>query len=331
MERLENPTPSPDGRWIVFTCKTWDKEANKTTTNLSLVSIDGRTTRQLTSAKHQADISPAWSPDGRTVAFVSDRGGSQQIWTIHVDGGEARQLAKFPMDVGNLRWSPTGRHIAFSAEVYPDAKDFDATAKRDTEKAKNPVKAMRFDRLFIRHWDKWFEGKRNHLFVLQVKKRETSDWVVDGSPVDLMKSIDGDCPTKPFGGREDYAWSPDGMEIAYTTQIGRDEAWSTDLNIYLVPITGSPSHCITSDNKAIDAQPVYSPDGRFIAYLATKRPGFEADRRLIRLYDRISGKIRTLTEPWDHSPDAITWSGDSKRIYVTVEETARTRIFAVDV
>src|SRR5206468_11748209 len=110
------------------------------------VSSDGKTLRQLTSVKHQTDSSPVWSPDGRTVAFVSNRSGSQQIWTIRVDGGEARQLRQFPVDAANLRWSPTGTHIAFSADVYPDAADLEATAKRDKEKADSPVKGMKFDR-----------------------------------------------------------------------------------------------------------------------------------------------------------------------------------------
>lgn len=332
MDRLESPRLSPDGQWIVFTRKAWDREANKTTTNLLLVSFDGKKIRELTFAKDHEDYSPAWSPDGRTVAFVSNRSGSRQIWTIHLDGGEARQLTKFPLDVGDLRWSPTGTHIAFSAEVYPDAPDFETSAKRDKEKTDSPVKAMKFDRLFIRHWDMWFEGKRSHIFVVPVRQGDgLSGWVADGLPSDLMKGIDGDCPTKPFGGPEEYAWSPDGKEIGYTTQLGQDQAWSTNLNIYLVPITGSPADSITAENKATDTQPAYSPDGSTIAYLSMKRPGFEADRLRIKLYERKSGTTRTLTEAWDRSPNSIAWSPDGKTIFATVPEGARQKIFAVDV
>ncbi len=263
---------------------------------------------------------------------MSYRSGLQQIWTIQVDGGEARQLTNFPLDVDNLSWSPMGKHIAFSAEVYPGADDFETTAKRDKEKADGSVKAMKFDRLFIRHWDKWSDGKRSHIFVLPVKRAGADgEWVVDGPPVDLMKGVDGDCPTKPFGGPEEYAWSPEGEEIAYTIQLGPDEAWSTDLNIHLVPITGGPTRCITAENKAIDTQPVYSPDGNAVAYLATKRPSFESDRRRIVLYDRKSGKNRTLTETWDRSPSSLAWSPESKTLFVTVEENGRNKIFSVDI
>ncbi len=318
---------------VVFTRRSWDQEAIKTTISLWLVSIDGDTMRQLTSTKYQEDTSPVWSPDGRTVAFISNRGGSKQIWTIQVDGGEAQQLTKFPLDVDNLRWSPTGKHIAFSAEVYPDAEDLEMTAERAKERTDSSVKAMKFDRLFIRHWDKWFEGRRSHIFALPMKRADVAsgEWVVDGPPVDLMKGVDGDCPTKPFGGPEEYAWSPDGKEIAYTTQTSPDEAWSTDLNIYLISITGNSARCITADNRATDTHPVYSPDGNTIAYLAMKRPGFESDRRSIRLYDRKSGKMRMLTESWDRSPGSIVWSPDGKTLFATAEEAARQKIFTIDV
>jgi dipeptidyl aminopeptidase/acylaminoacyl peptidase len=330
MERVSDPTPSPDGHWIMFTRRAWDPESNKTTTNLWLVSSDGKITRQMTSAKYQADTSPTWSPDGRTVAFVSDRTGSRQVWTIRVDGGEARQLSNFPLGVDNLRWSPTGNRLAFSAEVYPDARDIEATARKDREKADNPVKAIKFDRLFIRHWDKWFEGKRNHIFTLPMKEAD-GEWHLDESPADLMSGVDGDCPSKPFGGREEYAWSPDGMEIAYTTHVGEDEAWSTDLNVFLVSSSGGTARCITAENKATDTQPAYSPRGNTIAYLAMTRPGFESDRFRIRLYDRKSGKTRTLTEAWDRSPSSIAWSIDSRTLFVTASDAAREKIFGVDV
>lgn len=330
MERVADPQPSPDGKWVVFTRRTWDTETNKTTTNLWLVSIDGKIVRKLTSARDQKDTSPTWSPDGDAIAFVSNRSGSQQTWIIRVDGGEARQLTNFPLDVDNLRWSPTGNHLAFSAEVYHDAADFETTAKRDKKKKDSPVKARKFDRLFIRHWDTWLEGKRNHIFALPVRQVSNSDWAVGGPARDLMREVDGDCPSRPFGGREEYAWSPDGTEIAYTTQLGDDTAWSTDLNIFLVSLTGEQARCITAENKALDTQPVYSPDGSTIAYLAMARLGFEADRFRIRLFDRRSGKTRTLTESWDRSPASIAWSPNSKTLFVTASEAARSKIFSIE-
>src|SRR6478609_4206617 len=223
MERVGSPIPSPDGQWLVFTVRSWDEPTNKTTTNLWLTATDGSKLRQLTAAKGRADTSPVWSPDGRTIAFTSNRTSPQQIWTIGIDGGEAAQLTNFPVDAENLRWSPTGSHLAFSAEVYPDA-DMAKAAERDKAKSDNPVKATKFDRLFIRHWDAWEDGKRSHIFVLPVK-RELSQWKATGEPLDVMKGVDADCPTKPFGGVEEFAWSPDGKEIAYTAQLADGIAW----------------------------------------------------------------------------------------------------------
>ncbi len=331
MARLGAPQPSPDGKGAVFTVRSWDAETNKTTTNLWLIAFDGTNLRQLTASKTFSDIGPIWAPDGRTVAFVSNRSGSRQAWTIAVDGGEPLQLTQFPIDIDNLKWSPAGSHLAFSAEVYPDS-DLLATAKRDKSRAESPTKAMKFDRLFIRHWDSWNDGKRSHLFVAAVKQQGPSGtWNTVGDPIDLMAGVDGDCPLKPFGGPEDFAWSPDGREITYCAQLGNDIAWSTDVNLHIVPISGGPARVITADNKATDAGPAYSPDGTTIAYRAMARPGFESDRYRLKLFDRGSGKTRTLTESWDRSPETIEWLPDGKSLLVTATEAARQKVFRIDV
>lgn len=352
MQRVGEPVPSPNGRAIVFTVRAWDPESNKSTTNLWVMDADGANLRQLTSARNVSDTSPTWAPNSGVVAFLSNRSGSRQIWLISLDGGEARQMTTFPVDVDNLKWSPAGRHVAFTAEVYPDA-DMKETAARDKAKTENPTKAMKFDRLPIRHWDTWKDGKRSHVFVAAV---EGSGFMLEGSTrdlrqggrgaktsiapnaVDLMKGIDADCPTKPFGGAEEFAWSRDGKEIAYTAQLGSDFAWSTNLNIYVVPVgagSGDPrptAKCITTDNKATDTSPVYSPDikSTTIAYRAMARPGFESDRYRIKLYDRATGQTKTLAESWDRSPGSLEWSPDGKSLLATAADAARQKIFKID-
>ena len=320
MERLAGPQPSPDGRQVVFTRRVYDPNANKSFTNLWVVPIEGGEPRRLTSAK-ASDTSPRWSPDGRTIAFVSDRSGSMQVWMIDPAGGEARQATNLPVDVDNVEWSPDGSRLAFSAEVYPDCPGLACTAERDKEKSDNQVKARVYTRLMFRHWDAWDEGKRNHLLV----------WPLGGGePVDVMKGADGDCPTRPFGGSEEFAWSSDGKSIAFTAKMAKNAAWSTDNNVYLAAADGSGFLCLTCANEATDTQPAFSPDGRTIAYLAMSRPGFEADRQRVMLYDVASGKSRPLTEGWDRSADSLAWSADGKRLFVTAEDTARRKIFAVD-
>jgi dipeptidyl aminopeptidase/acylaminoacyl peptidase len=320
MERLAGPQPSPDGRQVVFTRRVYDSAANKNSTSLWIVGLDGGEPRRLTSAKAN-DTSPRWSPDGRTVAFVSDRSGSSQIWMIDPAGGEARQATDFPVDVDNPQWSPDGKRLAFSAEVYPDCPDLACTAKRDRETEADPVKARVYTRLPFRHWDTWEDGKRSHIFV----------WSPGGgAPIDVMKGADADSPPKPFGGSEEFAWSPDGRSIAFTAKMAANPAWSTDLNIHLAAADGGGFRCLTCANEAQDSQPAFSPDGRTIAYLAMARPMFEADRQRVALFDLASGKSRALTEPWDRSAESLAWSRDGRRLFVAAEEEARRKIFSVD-
>jgi dipeptidyl aminopeptidase/acylaminoacyl peptidase len=328
MERLADPIPSPDGRWVVFTRRSWDEAADKVTTNLWVAALDGSSVRRLTAARHVADRSPAWSPDSSTVAFVSTRGGSSQIWAIGLDGGEAYQVSSYPVDVDNLRWSPDGGRLAFSAEVYPDCPDLACTAKRDKEREDSPVKAMTFTKLMIRHWDAWFTGRRNHLFTVPVKAGPPVS--LAGDPVDLLEGLDHDAPTRPFGGTEEFAFSPDGREVAFASNMAANRAWSTDTDVYVVPAGGGSPACITEANEATDTQPVYSPDGATIAYLAMKRPGYESDRLRIVFYNRSSRGTRVLTEAWDRSPASLAFSPDGRTLVVAAEDTARRPIFAVD-
>src|SRR5258706_10996713 len=273
--------------------------------------MEGGEERRLTSARG-SDTGPRWSPDGRVIAFVSDRSGSSQVWSIDPSGGEAKQLTSLPVDVDNVQWSPDGSRLAFSAEVYPDCADLACTARRDKERADDPVKARVFTHLMIRHWDSWDTGKRNHILVWPIK---------GGEPIDILKGADADAPTSPFGGTEEFSWSPDGRSIAFTAKMTRNEAWSTDSNVYLAAADGGGYRCLTCDNEAVDTQPAFSPDGRTIAYLAMSRPQFEADRQRVMLYDVAAGKGRALTEGWDRSADSLAWAPDGKRLFVAAEET----------
>jgi dipeptidyl aminopeptidase/acylaminoacyl peptidase len=327
-ERVGEPIPSPDGQWLCFTRQAWDPDANQKTTNLWLVSRDGSTTKQLTTAKGIADGSPVWSPDSKSILFTSSRDGSGKAWVVRIDGGEPRKLLELPVDVDNLRLAPDGSRLAFSAEVDPDATP-EQTAKRAAEVGKNPVKARTFERLMVRHWDTWFDGRRSHLFVVPLSWDAAGDPALAGAPLDLMKGVDADCPTKPFGGGEDFAFAPDSKELAYVAQLGADLAWSTNLDLFTVPVTGGPANCLTAKNLATDKSPVYSPDGKLLAYTAMARPGFEADRLVVHLIDRASGDVRALTAAFDRSVDSMLFTPDSRHLIVTADEEARHRVFAV--
>ena len=322
LDRASQPALSPDARHIAFVLRTTDLEANKGRTDLWLVRSDGTGLRRLTT--HPAnDWGPQWL-SSETVAFLSARDGSSQVYAIDIDGGEARQVTRLPMDVDTLRASPDGASIAVSAEVYPDCTTLDCTAKRDEEKKKVKATGMVFDSLFFRHWDTWNNGKRNHLFVMPS---------AGGDPVDVTKGLDADAPTRPFGGIEEFDFSPDGKRLAFTLKkpMGSAEAWSTNDDIWVAPTDGSSAPVnLTEQNPARDSTPVFSPDGKTLAYLAMTRAGYEADRYRIVLHELATGEKKVLTEAWDRSPDSLAFSRKGNRLWVTADNLGQHAIFSVD-
>ncbi len=323
MQRISDPQASPDGSRITFTLRTTDLDANRSRLDLWLIGADGTGPRRLTSHP-DADMQPRWAPDGGSIFFLSTRSGSSQVWRIRADGGEAEQVTKLPLDVSSFAISPDGVQLAVSLEVFPDAKDITETKKRLDDLAARKATGRIYDRLFVRHWDSWKDGRRSHVFVLPVSGA--------GEPVDIMRGMDADCPAKPFGGPEDYTFTPDGKSIVFSARdVGREEAWSTDFDLYVAPIDGSAApRCLTDDNQAVDTHPVFSPDGRTLAYLAMKRPGYEADRLYLTLMSWPDGAKRVLAPEWDHSAGALAWSADGRTIFTAADHLGQHPLFALD-
>ena len=323
MDRLSDPQVSPDGKLIVFTLRTTDLEADNGRTDLWLVGTGGTNFRRLTSHP-DGDFNPRWAPDGMSIWFISTRSDSSQVWRIRVDGGEAQQVTDLPLDVGNLLVSPDGKHIAFTMEVFPDCKTIADTKDRLDEIENRKTTGLIYEQIFVRHWDTWKDGRRSHLFVMPI---------AGGDPVDLMWGMDADTPSKPFGGPEEITFTPDGGGLVFSARdAGRSEPWSTDFNLYSIPVDGSePLKCLTKDNKAWDTNPVFSPDGRTLAYLAMTKPSYESDRFRIVLLSLHNNQKRVLTENWDRSPSSICFSADGKTIYATATNVGQNSLFAVSV
>ncbi|HEY7409528.1 MAG TPA: S9 family peptidase [Vicinamibacteria bacterium] len=323
MDRISEPAVSPDGRQVAFTVSALDLEANRRRTDLWLVGIDGTGLRRLTT--HEASDSGAeWSPDGRSIFFVSTRSGSSQVWRVATAGGEPVAVTALPVDVGSFRLSPDGARLAVGAEVFPGCADLACTAKRLEDDGKRKATGRLYDRLFFRHWDTWADGRRNHVLVVPV---------AGGAPVDVMKGMDADSPSKPFGGSEEYAFTPDGRAVVFTARdAGREEAWSTNFDLYLAPADGSaPPRNLTAANKAWDAIPSFAPDGKTMAYMRMAVPGYESDRFRVVLRGWPEGPERVLTEAWDRSPTELAWSRDGRTLYAIAEDLGRQSLFAVDV
>ncbi len=322
MDRLSDPQPSPDGRTVAFVRRQTDMEADKGRTDVWSIDIDGGNLRQLTEDE-AADSSPRWSADGGSLYFLSSRSGSSQVWRVGVGGGAVSQVTDLPLDVGGFVLSPDSTHLALALEVFVDCESLDCTRERLDERQAAKVSGQIYDELFVRHWDTWKDGRRSHLFIQSV----------DGGPVvDLMRGMDADSPSKPFGGTEEIAFTADGKGLVFTARdVGAAEPWSTDFDLYYAPVDGSAApRCLTEANEAWDTQPVFSPDGRTLAYLAMERPGFEADRFRIVLRDWDSGDIRVLTQNWDYSAGGIVFSEKGDTLYVTASDRGQVSLFSID-
>jgi len=321
-DRLSDPGVSPDGRQLVFTVSALDLAANKRRSDLWAVGTDGSGLRPLT-LHADNDTSGTWSPDGKTVYFLSTRSGSSQVWKLPLEGGEAQQLTTLPLDVGSFVLSPDGKWLALSMDVFPGATP-EETRKRLDDTAAGKATGRIHDRLFFRHWDSWADGRRSHIFVMPAS---------GGTPLDVMKDMDADAPSKPFGGSSEYTFTPDGRAIVFGARnAGREEAWSTNFDLFVAPIDGSAApRNLTSANPAWDAHPAFSPDGRTLAYTAMQRPGYEADRFRIVLRAWPEGTERVLTESWDRSAGELAWSDDGKTLFTTSDDLGNHSLFAIDV
>jgi dipeptidyl aminopeptidase/acylaminoacyl peptidase len=331
MQRVGDPAPSPDGRWLAFAVRDTDLEANRGRYDLWLATSDGASVTRLTTSPEN-DTDPAWSRDGKWIYFLSSRGGDSQVWRIAPTGGEAEQVTRVPVDVAGFKLFPDGRHLLLAADVWPEAKTLADSAKRDAEKAKSKMHARAYDHLLFRHWDQWEDGRFSHLFLWT--SPEIGGHADDAR--DLMPGATTDVPTHPFGGMEEIDVAPDGKAIAYTQRVGgATVAWTTNTDVFEQAIEnnaprGKPVN-LTEANKAYDFGAAYSPDGKTLAVRSMMRPGFESDRLRITLIDRATKKAHTIAEPWDHSPESLTWSPDGKTLYTTAENVGNDSLYAIDV
>ena len=326
LDRVSDPRPSPDGTTIAYDIRTTDYEANRSAHAIELVGVDGAHPRRL-EATGLASSSPRWSPDGRFIYFLSGRSGSDQVWRQGVGGGAAVQVTRLPLDVDAFKLAPDGRHLVLAMAVFPDAEDPATTKRRlDAVKADKASGAL-YTRLFVRHWDTWADGRRNHLFSVLL-----DDSGGAGPVTPLMVGFDGDSPVKPFGGDEDFAISPDSRTVVFSAKLaGRTEAWSTNFDLWSAPLDGSAApRDLTPANAAADVHPVFSPNGRALAYLAQKRAGAESDRFGVWLMDPSTGVTREVAPTWDRSAESLTWSADGRFLLVAAQDVQHVHLFRID-
>ncbi len=331
LKRLSEPQVSPDGRFVAFTLRETDIEANRGRTDLWLLELRTAANRPLLSRRltqHAAnDSSPRWAPDGRSLYFLSTRSGSSQVWRIALDGGEAQQVTDYPLDVTSLKVSPRGDRLAMSLEVFPDCADLQCSAERLAGAAKAKQTGRQYDELLVRHWDTWRDGRLSMLFTAAIDEHGKA-----AMPVAIARGLRANVPSKPFGGAEEYAFSPDGTRLVFSARLAdRTEAWSTNFDLYEAPVDGSGApRNLTADNPAWDTQPVFLANGD-LAWLAMRRPGFEADRFRIMIREAASGRVRALTEQWDRSIAHLDVAHGGRRLLATADDIGQLALFEIDV
>ena len=330
LDRVSDPQAAPDGKSLAFALRETDLDANKGLRSIWRLSLQGRDAQpeRLTAKGSNADT-PRWSPDGKTLYFLSSRSGSTQIWRLDAGLGEARQVTSLPLDVNNYIIAPDGKRLALSLDVFPDCADLACSKKRLDDKAATKASGTVYNKLFTRHWDTWADGRRSQLFIADLDQAG----IVSAAPRWITKGIDGDIPSKPFGDESEYCFSPDGKTVYFGVRIaGNSEPWSTNFDIYAVPTDGAGApRNLTADNLAWDGWPVVSKDGGKLYYLAMKRPTFEADRFGIMELDLASGSKREIDPDWDRSAGSIRLSADGRSLYTLADDNGERPLFSVDI
>lgn len=310
IKRISDPQISPDGRTLAFAAQSVDLEANKKVSHIYVVPVEGGAPRPLTTEGN--NDRPRWSPDSSQLAYVSDRGGSSQVWLMNADGSGARAITKLATEASGVSFFPDGKRLLFVSEVFPECGDEACNARMLQEEKDSKSKVRVYTSLLYRHWNGWQGKRRSHLMMVTFDSGEVKD----------LTPGRFDVPTFSLGGQDGYSISPDGKEVCYVMNSERDQALSTNSDLWTVSPDGGDPQKITTTSGA-DVGPVYSPDGQWIAWRAQKTAGYESDRWRLMIIKRKEGRVRDLTETLDRSVQSLAWSPDSTRIFYTLEDRGR--------
>lgn len=329
MKRLSGLAASPDGAMIAYQLRETDLDANKGKTDLYMLKLNasGAQPVMFASKPDKNEHDPAFSPDGKSIFYVSNDSGSEQIWRYDIASGASIQASNFKADVSGFKISPDGQKFAVWGDVARDCMEFGCAKDGDTSKP-GPGSGREYDQLMARHWDQWeTPGNYSRVFTVVLG--------ADGKLGQLGTAMDGrlvgDAPSKPFGGGEEISWSADSSAVLFTLrEADANEARSTNLDIYRSGLQAANPVNLTPDNSGMDTTPAASPDGKWLAWTSMARATYEADRLVVKLMDLKTGKITALTDTWDRSVGSLAWTADSKSLLVTAQDVLETPLYRID-
>jgi dipeptidyl aminopeptidase/acylaminoacyl peptidase len=313
LARVSDPQVSPDGKLVAFTVMTPDAGRNKKANHIYVIAIGGGQPKEIGNIG-DSNERPRWSADGKKIAFTSDKGGSSQIWLTDADGSNASQLTHLSTEASGELYSPDGKNVVFASDVFPECSANDACNQKRLDEEKNsPTKARIYDSLLYRHWTQWQGPRRSHLLVIPIAGGEVRD----------LTPGKRDVPPFSLGGPENYSISADGKELCYSAINDDVPAISTNADLFVVPMEGEVKPVQITTNPGFDGGPIYSPDGKYLAYLSQTRAGYESDRFRLVMLERANGKLTVLTELLDRWVSSFNWTPDSKLIFFTSEDRGR--------
>ncbi|MGB6138212.1 MAG: S9 family peptidase [Shewanella sp.] len=325
LNKVHSAAVSNDGKSLVYGVKVIDDQG-EASSDLYLLDLTNKNAqpKQLTAvAGTEHDVS--FSADNKSIYSLASRTGSSQLYQLALNGGEAIAVTDLPLDINGYKLSQDGKQVVMTMRVFPECKDLACSKDKFTAIDESKTSGREYKQLMVRHWDTWEDHARNHLFVAQLNGKKITE------PTNVTANRDTETPPKPFSGMEEVTFTPDGKYVVYSAKApSRDQAWTTNYDLWQVPVTGGETLNLTEANTAWDSQPTFSADGRYLAYLAMTKPGYEADRYRIMLRDNVTGQEKEVAPLWDRSPNSLTFSADGRTLYVTAQDVGQVSIFEVN-
>ncbi len=319
VSRVGTPVLSPDGKHVAYAVAVYEPDENRLNADLWLLDLAGGAPRRLTTNK-ASDTFPAFSPDGRRLAFLSKRDGdaTTELYVLPIDGGEAERVTDMPMSVASAKWFPNGKKIAFLANVVAGAESPEDTKKVLETREKNKVKARVTENRLYRYWDHWLTDEEfTHLFVVDLATKTVTDLTPKSRRILGLDE----------GGAFDIA--PDGQSLVFSANSAPEPYETLNWDLFLVPAAGGEAKNLTASRLGEDVAPVFSPDGKSIAFGTQLKADGWPDYTRLALLDIASGKVTLLTDGWENTAGGWTFTKDGKTLVFTAEVRARTNVYAI--